>query len=69
MIKKICTEPNNKVFAMRQHQIDCITVRLSLPGLLLTVIVNIKSMQHETFGIESMCKSSALTHYFNSFDS
>lgn len=49
MIKKICTEPNNKVFAMRQHQIDCITVRLSLPGLLLTVIVNIKSMQHETF--------------------
>lgn len=49
MIKKICTEPNNKVFAMQQHQIDCITVRLSLPGLSLTVIVNIKSMQHETF--------------------
>lgn len=67
MIKKICTEPNNKVFAMQQHQIDCITVRLSPPGLTLTVTVNIKSMKHSV--IESMCKSSALTHYFNSFDS
>lgn len=52
---------------MRQHQIDCITVRLSPPGLTLTVTVNIKSIKHSV--IESMCKSSALTHYFNSFDS